>query len=132
MDFQTILLFLILSPLPKAPGASISKYFGVLHTNQITSQLFPLLGLDSTFLGLLSQLLLILMLSRSQNVTAVVPLQRHWSCRFMLFKSHFRVLISGQVVKFARSTLAARGFADSDPGCGPSTAHLVVLMRRPT
>ena len=31
-----------------------------------------------------------------------------------------------------RSALVAQGFAGSDPGCGPSTAHQAMLRRRPT
>ena len=38
----------------------------------------------------------------------------------------------GQVVKFARSALAAQGFVGSDPGCGPSTAHEAMLRQHPT
>ena len=38
----------------------------------------------------------------------------------------------GRVVEFTRSTLAAQGFAGSDPGCGHGTAHQAKLRRRPT
>ena len=38
----------------------------------------------------------------------------------------------GRVVKFARSALAAQGFAGSDPGHGPSTAHQAMFRRHPT
>ena len=38
----------------------------------------------------------------------------------------------GRVVKCARSTLAAQGFAGSDPGCGHGTAHQAVLRQHPT
>ena len=37
-----------------------------------------------------------------------------------------------QVVKFARSALAAQGLTSLDPGHGPSTAHQAMLRRRPT
>ena len=33
----------------------------------------------------------------------------------------------GRVVKFARSALAAQGFAGLNPGCGRGTAHLATL-----
>ena len=38
----------------------------------------------------------------------------------------------GRVVKFARSTSAARGFAGSDPGHGRGTTHQATLRRHPT
>ena len=38
----------------------------------------------------------------------------------------------GRVVKFARSTAAAQGFAVSDPGPRHGTAHQAMLRRRPT
>ena len=38
----------------------------------------------------------------------------------------------GQVVKFARSALAAQGFARLDPGRGHGTTHQAMLGRRPT
>ena len=37
----------------------------------------------------------------------------------------------GGVVKFMRSTLAAQGFAGSDPGHGHGTAHQAVLRQHP-
>ena len=40
--------------------------------------------------------------------------------------------LRGQVVKFERSAWVAQGFAGSDPGYGPSTAHQVMLRRCPT
>ena len=38
----------------------------------------------------------------------------------------------GQVVKFTRSTLVARGFASLDPGRGHGTTHQAMLRWRPT
>ena len=38
----------------------------------------------------------------------------------------------GRVVKFARAALATQGFAGSDPGHGPSTAHQAMLKWHPT
>ena len=38
----------------------------------------------------------------------------------------------GPVVRFAHSALVAQGFASSDPGRGPSTAHQAMLRWRPT
>ena len=38
----------------------------------------------------------------------------------------------GQVVKFARSTSVAQGFAGSDPGRRHGTTHQATLRRRPT
>ena len=38
----------------------------------------------------------------------------------------------GRVVKFTRSTVAAQGFAGSDPGRGHGTAHQAMLRWRPT
>ena len=40
----------------------------------------------------------------------------------------------GRVVKFLRSTLAAQGFAGSDPQCehGHGTTHQAMLRQRPT
>ena len=38
----------------------------------------------------------------------------------------------GRVVRFARSTSAAQGFAGSDPGRGHGTARQAMLRWRPT
>ena len=38
----------------------------------------------------------------------------------------------GRVVKFVHSALAAQGFAGSDPGRGPVTAHQATVRLRPT
>ena len=38
----------------------------------------------------------------------------------------------GRVVKFVHSALVAQGFANSDPGCGPSTAQQAMLRQCPT
>ena len=38
----------------------------------------------------------------------------------------------GQVVKFARTTSGAQGFASSDPGGRCGTAHQAMLRQRPT
>ena len=40
--------------------------------------------------------------------------------------------LHGRVVKFACFALAAQGFAGSDPGCGPRTAHQAMLRWHPT
>ena len=41
----------------------------------------------------------------------------------MCKSSMLRAQPSGRVVKLTRSALVAQGFASSDPGRGPSTAH---------
>ena len=40
---------------------------------------------------------------------------------------HFYKPLRRSVVKFTCSTSAAQGFAGSDPGCGPSSAHAEVV-----
>ena len=42
-----------------------------------------------------------------------------------------RGLPCGRVVKFARSVLAAQGFAGSDPGCGHGTTRQAALRWHP-
>ena len=64
MDFQTIFLFAVLSPLTKAPLHPFLNILWVLPVNQIASQLSPLLDLDP-FLGSAQ---LIHLLSASQKL----------------------------------------------------------------
>ena len=55
-----------------------------------------------------------------------------WRGQKSIFKDGLRGWPHGQVVKFAHCSLAAQGFAGSDPRHGHGTTHQAMLRQHPT